>query len=154
VYAHDGQNLFDPKTSFLRVDWGVDETMTKLVESGTTDGAIVVAIWNTPQRVHEYLPRSMLLGLRGTPRGQQLEKELGQVGVKIDQENLLQFLLQHVQQLASPIERYRKLEFPPMSRTLTRAGRTVSHSNSRSSTPPTLPLSGTRSRTITHSSGP
>jgi predicted alpha/beta superfamily hydrolase len=91
IYAHDGQNLFDPKTSFLGVDWGVDEAMAKLVAQRKTTGAVVVAVWNTPKRVHEYLPRKMLLRLRGTPRGVQVEKELAKFGVTIDDQaaNLL-----------------------------------------------------------------
>src|SRR5438270_6833721 len=32
LYAHDGQNLFDPKTSFLGIDWRVDEALTKLIQ--------------------------------------------------------------------------------------------------------------------------
>jgi predicted alpha/beta superfamily hydrolase len=56
IYMHDGQNLFDPSKSFLGVDWGVDETMTRLIKEGKIREAIVVAIWNTPHRTREYLP--------------------------------------------------------------------------------------------------
>lgn len=56
VYMHDGQNLFDPTKSFIGVDWGVDEAMTRLIEEGEIREAIVVAIWNTPHRSLEYLP--------------------------------------------------------------------------------------------------
>jgi hypothetical protein len=34
LYMHDGQNLFNPRTSFIGVDWGVDEAMTKLIAEG------------------------------------------------------------------------------------------------------------------------
>jgi predicted alpha/beta superfamily hydrolase len=57
VYMHDGQNLFDPKTSYAGVDWGVDETLTRLIEQGVAREAIVVGIWNTPRRIAEYMPR-------------------------------------------------------------------------------------------------
>ena len=57
VYMHDGQNLFNPETSFIGVDWGVDEAMTKLIAEGNTREAIVVGIWNTPRRYYEYLPQ-------------------------------------------------------------------------------------------------
>ena len=30
IYMHDGQNLFDPALSFIGVDWGMDEAMTRL----------------------------------------------------------------------------------------------------------------------------
>jgi pimeloyl-ACP methyl ester carboxylesterase len=57
VYMHDGQNLFDPATSYGGVDWGVDETMTRLIAAGKVRAAIVVGIWNSPQRREEYMPR-------------------------------------------------------------------------------------------------
>jgi predicted alpha/beta superfamily hydrolase len=57
LYMHDGQNLFDPRTSYGGVDWGVDETMTRLIEQGVLREAIVVGVWNTPRRVAEYMPR-------------------------------------------------------------------------------------------------
>lgn len=69
IYMHDGQNLFDPATSYGGVDWGVDEAITRLMAEGKTGGAIVVGIWNTPQRRSEYMPQkpfaaSPLLALR------------------------------------------------------------------------------------------
>jgi predicted alpha/beta superfamily hydrolase len=57
VYMHDGQNLFDPQLSYTRVDWGVDETLTRLIAAGQVRPAIVVAVWNTPRRVPEYMPQ-------------------------------------------------------------------------------------------------
>jgi predicted alpha/beta superfamily hydrolase len=69
IYMHDGQNLFDPATSYGGIDWGIDETITRLMGAGKTGGAIVVGIWNTPQRRAEYMPQkpfgaSPLLALR------------------------------------------------------------------------------------------
>src|SRR5690554_6249480 len=29
LYMHDGQNIMDPKTSFSKTDWRVDETVTR-----------------------------------------------------------------------------------------------------------------------------
>jgi predicted alpha/beta superfamily hydrolase len=57
VYMHDGQNLFDPKTAYAGVDWGVDEALTRLVGQGVVREAIVVGVWNTPKRFAEYMPR-------------------------------------------------------------------------------------------------
>ena len=57
LYMHDGQNLFDPRTAYAGVDWGVDETMTRLISQGVLREAIVVGVWNTPRRVAEYMPR-------------------------------------------------------------------------------------------------
>lgn len=56
LYMHDGQNLFDPATSFIGVDWGVHEALEKLVAERRARPAIIAGIWNTPQRRAEYLP--------------------------------------------------------------------------------------------------
>ena len=56
VYMHDGQNLFNPALSYIGVDWGVDEAMTRLIGEGAVREAIVVGIWNTPKRFAEYMP--------------------------------------------------------------------------------------------------
>jgi predicted alpha/beta superfamily hydrolase len=60
VYMHDGQNLFDPATSYGGADWSVDEVMTKLIAEGKVRPAIVVGVWNTDKRREEYMPRRPL----------------------------------------------------------------------------------------------
>jgi len=54
LYMHDGQNVFDPATSFLGVDWGVDETADRLIRDGRIQPIIVVGIYNSPQRMDDY----------------------------------------------------------------------------------------------------
>jgi predicted alpha/beta superfamily hydrolase len=56
IYMHDGQNAFDPATSTDGLEWGLDETMTRLLAGQKVREAIVVAIWNTPRRLVEYMP--------------------------------------------------------------------------------------------------
>jgi predicted alpha/beta superfamily hydrolase len=56
IYMHDGQNLFDEKTSFIGVDWGMDEMCTRLMMEKKIKDVIVVGIWNSPRRVEEYFP--------------------------------------------------------------------------------------------------
>ena len=56
IYAHDGQNLFVPELSFSGVDWGVDETLSRLVVEDEAEAAIVVGVWNTAARIAEYMP--------------------------------------------------------------------------------------------------
>ncbi len=56
LYMHDGQNLFDPKTSAFGVDWQIDETCTRLIDQRVIAPLIVVGIYNTPERSQEYLP--------------------------------------------------------------------------------------------------
>lgn len=60
VYMHDGQNLFDPATSFAGVDWGIDPTLLSLIEAGEITPPIVVGIWNTSNRLGEYMPEKPL----------------------------------------------------------------------------------------------
>lgn len=75
LYMHDGQNLFDPALSYTGVDWDVDGAMTRLIEKGEIREAIVVGIWNTPQRFAEYMPkapvrtRTVRAGIVGRPMG-------------------------------------------------------------------------------------
>jgi predicted alpha/beta superfamily hydrolase len=54
LYMHDGQNLMDPKTSFVGEDWRVDETTTRLIISGRLNEIIIVGINNTDNRLEEY----------------------------------------------------------------------------------------------------
>jgi predicted alpha/beta superfamily hydrolase len=53
---HDGQNIFDPTTSFLGFDWQVDETADSLMRSEIIAPVIIVAIYNTTYRSDEYAP--------------------------------------------------------------------------------------------------
>lgn len=54
LYMHDGQNVFDPSTSFIGYDWHVDEAADSLIRSGAIEEIIVVAIGNSPDRTLEY----------------------------------------------------------------------------------------------------
>jgi len=54
LYMHDGQNVFDPATSFLGTDWGVDETITRLMSENLIQPVIVVGIYNSPDRSDDY----------------------------------------------------------------------------------------------------
>jgi predicted alpha/beta superfamily hydrolase len=57
LYLLDGQNLFDRCTSFIGREWGVDETMTRLVGEGRIPPVIVVGLDNAGERrASEYLP--------------------------------------------------------------------------------------------------
>ena len=54
IYMHDGQNLFDSKTSFSIHDWKVDEVATKLIKQNKIREFIVVGIGNSHDRDEEY----------------------------------------------------------------------------------------------------
>lgn len=70
LYMHDGQNVFDPATSYGGVDWGVDEWMTTLIAQRKIRPAIVVAVWNSPLRFQEYMAQqAMPSGTASVSRG-------------------------------------------------------------------------------------
>ena len=54
LYMHDGQNLFDPDTAFLGVDWEMDQAATRLIKKGEIEEIIIVGIYNTLLRNAEY----------------------------------------------------------------------------------------------------
>jgi len=56
LYMQDGQNIFDPATSFIGIDWQVDETADSLIRSGEIPPLIIVGIFNTSDRTLEYTP--------------------------------------------------------------------------------------------------
>ncbi len=58
LYLHDGQNLFDGATSFIKgAEWGVDETAQRLISAGAIEPLIIVGVYNTGRdRVDEYTP--------------------------------------------------------------------------------------------------
>ena len=63
IYMHDGQNLFEPHTSFIGVDWGVPVTLSALTAAGIVEPTLVVGVWNTPLRMSEYMPDFEPVGL-------------------------------------------------------------------------------------------
>ncbi|MBL1214439.1 MAG: histidine kinase [Ignavibacteriae bacterium] len=54
LYMHDGQNIFDPKTSAFGIDWQVDETATEFILEDQIEPLIIVGIYNTINRSSEY----------------------------------------------------------------------------------------------------
>lgn len=56
LYIHDGQNLFNPKESVSGVDWGIDETLSRLSKDGQIKETIVVGIWSNVLRFVEFGP--------------------------------------------------------------------------------------------------
>lgn len=62
LYMHDGQNLFDPARANFG-EWGVDEHLVRLIETGQVRAPIVVGVWNTPLRLREYVPADLIAAL-------------------------------------------------------------------------------------------
>lgn len=60
-YLNDGQNLFEPATSFTGVEWQIDETGDRLIREGAVPPMIFVGIDNAARdRVREYMPHRSL----------------------------------------------------------------------------------------------
>lgn len=57
IYMHDGQNLFEPISSIGGVAWEMDKAVTRLIELKKIHGALVVGVWNSPDRWREYMPQ-------------------------------------------------------------------------------------------------
>lgn len=58
VYMHDGQMLFDSTQTWNHQEWGVDETLGKLISEKIIRKCIVVGIWNTGKSRHaDYFPQ-------------------------------------------------------------------------------------------------
>jgi predicted alpha/beta superfamily hydrolase len=55
-YMHDGQNMFDPKTSAFGIDWQMDEAADSLIKNGEIEPMIIVGITSTTNRTKEFTP--------------------------------------------------------------------------------------------------
>ncbi|MFA7418731.1 MAG: alpha/beta hydrolase-fold protein [Melioribacteraceae bacterium] len=53
-YMHDGQNLIDPRTSSMFIDWQIDEAADSLIRIGEVEPFIIIGINNTDDRGTEY----------------------------------------------------------------------------------------------------
>jgi predicted alpha/beta superfamily hydrolase len=80
LFLHDGQNLFDPETSFIKGNyWRVGETADALIASGEVEPLVIVGIYNAGvKRINEYTPSEdkRLGGGRADAYGQMLVEEL------------------------------------------------------------------------------
>ncbi len=56
LYMHDGQNLFDDKTSYSEHSWKISETLDALYQKEIINELIVVGIDNSNLRFYEYSP--------------------------------------------------------------------------------------------------
>jgi predicted alpha/beta superfamily hydrolase len=80
LYMHDGQNLFDPETSYIKgKTWQVRESADAAIEAGEVEPLIVVGIYNTGnRRLAEYTPEKdwQMGGGEADSYGELLTREL------------------------------------------------------------------------------
>jgi hypothetical protein len=91
LYMHDGQNLFDSRTAFGGVPWGVDEALAALIALGDVPSTIIVAVGNTAQRWYEYAPESALRALPADVRAA-ADAEFPLAGADLAAEAYVRFL--------------------------------------------------------------
>ena len=101
LYMHDGQMLFDATTNWNKQEWGIDETLGRLMNEKKIRNCIVVGIWNTDQNRHlDYFTQKPFETI---PVAQQNELYLSKrsTGVpvfsgKIHSDNFLKFLVKEL----------------------------------------------------------
>ena len=80
LFLHDGQNLFDPETSFIKGNyWRVGETADAVIASGEVEPLVIVGIYNAGvERINEYTPveDKRLGGGKADAYGQMIVDEL------------------------------------------------------------------------------
>ena len=91
LYMHDGNSLFDSTTMWNRQEWGVDETLGKLLKENKIKEVIVVGVWNNGAYRHsEYFPQKILKDIPVAIRKVIVEEQLKN---KPQADNYLQFLV-------------------------------------------------------------
>lgn len=83
LYMHDGQMLFDSTINWNHQEWGVDETMGRLMKEKKIKDCIVVGIWNTPKRHVEYFPQKALDYLSESEKTDLLNYTLGENKIQL-----------------------------------------------------------------------
>ena len=99
VYMHDGQMLFDGKTTWNKQEWGVDEKMDSLTQKKAIKEAIVVAVWNIPTIRHlNYFPQKAIDFLSDSDKKFVIDeaKKINLDLTQIASDNYLKFLVNEV----------------------------------------------------------
>lgn len=102
LYMQDGQMLFDSTLTWNKQEWGIDETLSTLLQKNAIQHCIVVGIWNGGRSRHaEYFPQKPFESL--TPVQQEIVynayRSGGQsifFGLPISSDNYLSFLVKEL----------------------------------------------------------
>ncbi len=62
IYLHDGQNVFDEPAPLSGHSWHVERALALGIAEHRMRPAILVAVWNTANRLGEYMPEAALPG--------------------------------------------------------------------------------------------
>lgn len=91
VYMHDGQMLFDSTQTWNKKEWKADEVFSELIAGNKIEPCIIVAIWNTPERITEYFPAKIFSNIEPGLQKSILEKYGN--GKNISSDNYLKFIV-------------------------------------------------------------
>ncbi|XLS28994.1 alpha/beta hydrolase [Flavobacteriaceae bacterium M23B6Z8] len=109
LYMQDGQMLFDSTKTWNKQEWGVDETISRLISAKKIQECIVVGIWNGQQLRHfEYFPQKAFEKISKRKKdsiyNDILKNDPGYTGVKVQSDDYLKFLVEELKPLID--ERY------------------------------------------------
>lgn len=94
LYMHDGQMLFDARTTWNHQAWNVQDTVQRLVNEGRIPDTLVVGIWNNGKFRHsEYFPQKYLAGMPAALRDRLIAEGLQG---KPQSDNYLRFLVEEL----------------------------------------------------------
>lgn len=112
IYLHDGQNVYDDPSPWSKASWGVHRALAKLIAERKVRPAILVAVWNTDNRLGEYMPQAAVppVVTPGDPTAEDLFKKLPVERAKIAGDAYLAFLVTELKPLID--QRYRTLRGP------------------------------------------
>lgn len=98
LYMHDGQMLYDSTSNWNHQEWGVDETMGRLIAEHKIRNCIVVGVWNNSKKRHsEYFPQKPFESLSAAQQDSLMQEARnagqGLFAEKIQSDNYLKFLV-------------------------------------------------------------
>ncbi len=106
LYMHDGQMLFDSTVTWNKQEWGVDETIGKLIDQKKIKECIVVGIWNDsktrhsdyfPQKPFENLPKTSQDSLKEIKRDHKIKEQATNLfSIEIRSDAYLKFIVKEL----------------------------------------------------------
>ena len=102
LYMHDGMALFDSGITWNHQEWGVDETITSLLQQEIIKPCIVAGIWNSGvMRQSEYFPQKVFENLTESQQKLYYSAELFDTGLpllggKVSSDNYLKFIVKEL----------------------------------------------------------
>ncbi|SDS22924.1 Predicted hydrolase of the alpha/beta superfamily [Winogradskyella sediminis] len=96
LYMHDGQMLFDAKTTWNKQEWKVDDWASKLMEENKTKDFIVVAIHNIPEiRWQDLFPQKAIDFIDERIKDS-LVDIAGKKNIQLNGDNYLKFIVEEL----------------------------------------------------------